>query len=224
MKLSIIIPWHDNGCEWRRKSFDWLRNRYAALLTDYEFVCGSTKNIDDDPHWNRAASRNALVEQSSGDTLLIADADTVFQLDQIERGIAQLLGGAPWVIPYCEERYYNLTADETALVWRCFPGAGIPEPTDPRQWDHKITSWAGLLLVPRAAFDAVGGYDERFKGWGYEDNAFKTALDRVVGPHRRTDGYALHLWHPAPDEECFGQPHIQHNRELFRMYEAGVLP
>lgn len=220
MKLSIVVPWFNSQCEWRQKSFAWLLSRYAGLLGDYELVYG-----DPDRNQNRAAARNALVAQTDGDLLLIADADTVFQFDQIVRGVNAIVGsGASWVIPYDEERYYNLTADETALVWRSPTDAGVPEPSDPRQWDHKITSWAGLLLVPRAAFDAVGGYDERFQGWGFEDNAFRAALDRIVGPFTRTSGYALHLWHPAPEDQCFGQPHIHENRDLFRMYEAGVLP
>lgn len=220
MKLSIIVPWRNIGDPWRWQSWKWLRQRYERLLPETELVYGS----DDSEPFNRSSTRNHLVERSEGDILLIADADTVFHRDQIEVAISKILSGASWVIPYSEQRYYNVTAEETALIWASPFESTIPELTDSSQWDHKITSWAGLLLVTRESFDKVGGYDERFQGWGYEDNAFRAALDHRVGPHARVDSYALHLWHPAPEEECFGQPNIEANRELYRLYEAGALP
>lgn len=218
--LSVIIPWRNSGDQWRRQSWDWLLQRYQRLLPEADIFCGH----DDSEPFNRSSTRNYLVDKSDGDILLIADADTVFHREQIEVGIRKILNGASWVIPYAENRYYNVTADETALIWASPFESTIPELTDSSQWDHKITSWAGLLLVTREAFDLVGGYDPRFVGWGYEDNAFRAALDHRVGPHARVDSYALHLWHPAPEDQCFGQPHINANRELYRLYETGALP
>jgi predicted glycosyltransferase involved in capsule biosynthesis len=97
------------------------------------------------------------------------------------------------------------------------------EPLNPEQWIHKITSWAGLLVLSREAWEKVGGYDEAFIGWGYEDNAFQASLDRRVGHFDRVDGFVVHLWHPAPVEECFGQPHIKDNQARYEKYRRGRL-
>lgn len=219
--LSIIVPWKNNGDVWRRRSWEWLKQRYGHLLPEAELIFGH----DTSEPFNRSSTRNFLVDKSDSDILLIADADTVFHRDQIVTGVRKILSGASWVIPYAEDRYYNVSADETAFICTHAPvDSAVPELTDASQWDHKITSWAGLLLVTREAFDKVGGYDERFQGWGYEDNAFRAALDHRVGPHARVDSYALHLWHPAPEDQCFGQPNIQANRDLYRLYETGQLP
>ena len=51
-------------------------------------------------------------------------------------------------------------------------------------------------IMPREAFEAVGGWDERFRGWGGEDYAFARALDTLWGPHKNTANDILHLWHP----------------------------
>lgn len=217
MKISVIVPWKDTGDIHRRRSWEWLRLRYENLLSysfDVELVYGSNQS---EP-FSRGGSRNHLVKLSTADTLLIADADTVFNEDQIKDGVGLLEQGAPWVIPYDRGRYYNLTRQASADVVVKDPKRTIPEPTNSEEWDHKLDSWAGLLLMTRSAFEKVGGYDERFIGWGYEDNAFRAAMDSVVGSHQRTSHYALHLWHPAIETDNFGQPFIHHNRALYQSY------
>lgn len=217
MTLSVIIPWNDSSDRWRARSFDWVVERYRALLPDAEM------NIGHSEPFNRGAARNSAVEQSTGDVLLIADADMVLQPAALQLGLQAIARGCAWVVLYQLGRYYNLTELESARIMAFAPDLEIREPQDAQRWDHKIDSWAGLLLVPREAFDKVGGYDEHFVGWGYEDNAFRAALDRKVGAHERVDGFALHLWHPAPDSDTFGHPDIATNRERARRYEAGDL-
>ena len=51
-------------------------------------------------------------------------------------------------------------------------------------------------------FDAIGGMDERIRGWGGEDTMFTWAMDRVVGPHRKlTSGVVMSLWHARPRDQ-----------------------
>jgi hypothetical protein len=40
-------------------------------------------------------------------------------------------------------------------------------------------SWSCFIVFPRPVFDDLGGFDERFKGWGFEDMA--CAVDRRRG-------------------------------------------
>lgn len=235
--LSVLMP--AGGAietdEWRQRSFKWIVARYEALLPDAELCFGNSEHTP----YNRSAARNDAFAQSSGDMLLVADADTVFNVAQIVRAITLIReAGAAWVIPYDGAdrhpdrrgigRYYNLSQRATVfLIENADPGQHVEEPNHPEAWDHKITSWAGLLMLPRSAWEAVGGYDESFTGWGYEDNAFRAALDHRVGPYARVKGeagYVMHAWHPAPEEDCFGQPDIQANRELCAKYEKGLLP
>jgi hypothetical protein len=54
----------------------------------------------------------------------------------------------------------------------------------------------GTMAISRSAYDAIGGYDESFYGWGGHDTDFwERALTRRVDPY----GYLpiLHLWHAA---------------------------
>lgn len=223
-QLSILMP--IGGAiatdPWRGRAFEWLQARYEALLPDAELVLGTS----DVSPFSRSAARNDAFSRSSGDVLLVADADIVFHPAQVRAGLALIDAGAPWTICYRAARgYFVLTAEATMRILALPPDAEIPEPTSPDDWTWADLSWAGLLLVPRAAWETVGGYDARFTGFGYEDNAFRFALDNRVGAHARVETeYVLHLHHERTHEDNFGQPYIEHNRELCRQYELGLLP
>lgn len=213
MDLSVLIPYGGDE-EWRDRNFNWLLRRYGDLLPGAQIVIGSSEEP-----FNRGEARNRAFSQCSADTLLIADADTLFHVDQIEAAIQMLKWRRTWVIPYTW--YYNLSREVTNSILNLDPTETIMEPTSPASYEHKVESWAGLLVMSRIAFETVGGYDERFQGWGYEDNAFRLAMDTLWGQHERVAwGYCLHLWHPAAEEDRFGQPHIYENRARFRDYEA----
>lgn len=57
-------------------------------------------------------------------------------------------------------------------------------------------SQGGSTLIRKKTYEAIGGHDERFFGWGGEDLEF---LERLRTRHLFRGGYmpALHLWHVA---------------------------
>lgn len=63
----------------------------------------------------------------------------------------------------------------------------------------------GCVAISRACFEEVGGFDESYVGWGYEDLDFATRCNRLW-PNRRVSGPVFHLWHgdrrtdDAPDD------------------------
>lgn len=52
----------------------------------------------------------------------------------------------------------------------------------------------GCVAISRDCFDEVGGFDQRFVGWGYEDIEFAQRCG-VRWPLRRVSGVLEHLWH-----------------------------
>ena len=74
-------------------------------------------------------------------------------------------------------------------------------------------------------WETVGGFDESFIGWGYEDDAFRAALDVMVGKSLRLRGCNLyHMWHPVSPTDGFESPTIQHNRKLYSQYKRAKSP
>jgi hypothetical protein len=60
-------------------------------------------------------------------------------------------------------------------------------------------SWSCCMVIPRAVWDDLGGFDERFRGWGFEDMALQSIVVGLYG-HERIDGDVYHLWHPRSEE------------------------
>jgi predicted glycosyltransferase involved in capsule biosynthesis len=175
---------------------------------------------------NRAAARNDAFKKSTGDILIINDADTFCNQSVLDLAVDMVNEDArTWVIPF--DVYYNLTQDFTDELLDG-PEIHTPLPSEV-QYDHRIThvehppegSVAGVLVVPRAAYEATDGYDERFKGWGYEDDSQAWKWDHEWYPHKRLAGPCYHLWHPPAVDGDFKNPHIDENRRLFKEIKRG---
>lgn len=211
MNFSVLIPYRPTH-RIRAKSFEWLLRRYKKHFPNVQIcVADSTEE-----EFNRSQARNLAYRDAEHDMLLIADADTVPEPLFILRAIDMVIDGAPWAIPY--DTYYNLGVDATIRTLKQWPDEAVV--FDDSECEHIIQSTAGMLVVPRAAWEEVDGYDEHFTGWGYEDNAFQLCLDTLVGKHVKVDGgRGIHLWHPAPETVRFDQPNIAHNRQLYEQYK-----
>lgn len=55
---------------------------------------------------------------------------------------------------------------------------------------------APACYLKRDAFQHLGAWDERFTGWGGEDDAFSYLIERARMPVAQLQGSAVHLWHP----------------------------
>lgn len=204
--FSVAVPWRPDDGGPRDRIWSWISRRWEALFPEAEIVSADS---GDEP-FSRGKSLNFAVLDCTEDLIVIADADTVPDPVWVRRGLALVRAGAPWVICYDEGRYYNATAEWTAKILSRGPGCLVAEPAEGR-YEHKITAWSGMLVVRR---DQFRPFDPRFVGWGYEDNAFMTVMDREIGPHQRVPGYVVHLWHPEGPR--FDQPHIAHNRTILQ--------
>jgi hypothetical protein len=214
VNVSILIPFRgDNGP--RSRLFGWVCERWTRTFPEAELVIGDSSRPG---LFNRAEARNRAFKASTGDLLVIADADTIIRVSQVQTALTLVDAGVPWVLPY--DIYYNLTELYTEALLEDEPDSVLIEPFE---WDHKIESWAGVLVLPREAFDAVDGYDERFVSWGGEDNAFQHSLDVVWGQHQRISGFVCHLWHPRGDAD-FSNPDWPKNQQLLNRYRSASTP
>lgn len=206
----------------RDRAYKWVEERWfqwmASSLPIEEIIVIGDHGGRGDP-FSRGVARNRAFSAAVGDAIIIADADTFVPLKSIVTALVHLDNGAPWVLPY--DVYWNLDQATTERVLRHSPSHFSMDGIF--QYEHRIEgSTAGTLIMRPAAFQAVGGYDERFVGWGYEDNAFALALDTLVGPHATVQGSAYHLWHPRNEGDNFSQPFIDPNRALYERYRLAA--
>jgi len=161
--------------------------------------------------FNAAAARNrAAALAGTWDVGIFADADTVpGDGEDIKRAVMLAHERKRFVRPY--KQYIQLSEEATDRWLRDGPhedgwkvlGASVPE--------------GGLAIVPRSLFDAVGGYDERFVGWGWEDTAFAQAC-RVTRGFHQTGGQVFHFWHPITPDRNTSDPQFLANRALGQRY------
>lgn len=208
---SLIVPWRA-GDPRREEIWDWCKRFWAVHYPELELI-----EVDDGQEpFSRGGSRNLGAEMAKGDILVFADADT---LVGHVHGAIELAEKGWWCFAYPAGMYCALTEEATDKLLTTDPGEHLMEPVQ-EQCRQRITSYGGVLVVPREAFDAAGGYDPRFVGYGFEDNAIMFALDTMWKPHERATGWATAFEHPHIEEERFQQPHIHENKALCERYEA----
>jgi hypothetical protein len=198
-KLSVLMAWTDRGDGWRRDVKDWVERYWRTHLPEAEFVLGSDGGRE---LFNRSACFNDAAARSSGDVLFTLDADCVLDPAVIRQAATAVTDHRVWAVPWYTN--YRLTEERTSQIIAEDPERfDPPDPPGIRWFDGREAGigmrFAGFCeVIPRAAWELVGGMDERFEGWGSEDIGMMLALDTLWGPHIVPRSGALHLWHERP--------------------------
>lgn len=229
-KTAILIPYRQ-GDSWRQKAWGfvrcWYENLGDVMDEDVELIA-----MDGEPGpFNRSAAINAAAKaavralddadtrSNRTDVYLIADADTFVDLDQCAVAIETARETGRLVHGFSS--WHGLSAEGSRFVYN---GGEIGKDWTRNHWRKMApeTYWEPLsscLAVPRTLFDAVGGFDERFQGWGYEDRAFFYACRTLGGLTLRVPGPAYHLWHSPASERTTAVNPRSANRQLCARYE-----
>jgi Glycosyl transferase family 2 len=206
--VSIIIPFEPRGGV-REENYRWLLKFYSRHLPCAQIV---TSGWPDQP-FNKSAAINQGFAMSTGDVIVILDADALMNPDDLLDAVAEVRlardeGRHLWVMPY--RRLYRLVEwrcryildyfDPKHIAWRDLDLGDRPlyfEYDNHEYISHGHPFGAMVQVVPCEAFLAVGGWDVRFAGWGGEDVSQARALDTLYGHHRALDHPVYHLWHPS---------------------------
>jgi hypothetical protein len=148
----------------------------------------------------RAAALNQAIRDSTGTVIIQADADSLVPPETLRQAInlATLADGL--VVPH--SRYLYLTEAATGEVY----AGRDPFTCGPDDCDESGAGGVGNVTVfSRTTWEACGGYDERFGGWGGDDGCFAVAAEAFTGrPTRRLVGDVVHCWHPRPAASIVG--------------------
>jgi glycosyltransferase involved in cell wall biosynthesis len=204
--ISIIIPFRAPKHDLQRtRNLDWVLRYWSAQLPGAELIVSD----DDDPSrpFSKSAAINRGFARSRGDILVLVDADGYIDADAIihcakEIRKEEARGRRLWFVPY--RKFYRLNEGASRLLLESDPANPymFSYPPDPEciqgDADPNVGHWYGAMaqILSRAAFHMVGGWDERFRGWGGEDHAAMRATDTLYWHHKSLPDQVLHLWHP----------------------------
>lgn len=216
MKLSIVIPYRNTKKDPMRSN-----NYYTVLGWFYRIfpkaeTVVSTDNLDGP--FSRSRAINDGVECSSGDTIIICDADLITPKPNYETAI-DLLDLHPFVIPF--GKVYHLFLRTTEKVWtgdQQINFAEFRQNINVQQIiDIQNSKLAGgTCVITREFFDKMGGYDPRFIGWGWEDTEFCYRVKDRLGDYPILADKSI--YHLAHDRE----PYVDDNYFLARETEERI--
>lgn len=172
--------------------------------------------------FNKSWGFNVAFRHARTGLLAFGDADVVLPEAQLQQAVDLCQNRVVAVNPY--RRLIDLSEAETQqLIASQFDW----QPERPLEQQNRegigerVVFCGGLFFIRRDAFIHLGGWDERFRGWGGEDDAMTYKLERARLPALELDDQpALHLWHPRPQQDTFGQPHYGANTSLLGEYRA----
>lgn len=226
--ISLLVPFKANKDDHRVRVWDWLRKHWSYELPGAEVVIGHS----DSTPFCKTAAVNEAARNAHGDIFIIMDADCYISTNVILQNAAKMRDSEwpLWFIPY--RRFFRLTEEYTLQIIASDPQHPLipPNPPDASIVESRERSmfghWFGALIqmMPREAFELVGGMDERFLGWGGEDVSFARAVDTLYGRHKTSNNPVYHLWHDKigatyETRLWFNQPNPMANNALSLKYD-----
>jgi GT2 family glycosyltransferase len=148
--------------------------------------------------FNKSWAVNVGFRHSAGghEVVCVLDADALPDRDFVRRNIGRFRQpGVQAFQPFQDVLCLDAASSEVALAQRLLHGAPDPD----RSWlrGFILRRPPGLCLWLRSTiFEAIGGMDERYEGWGGEDRDFALRISANAALDRHDDPI-LHLWHPS---------------------------
>lgn len=184
----------------------------SAIAKEYAARCPDRIQYRTHPdHENRgmSASRNLGIRATDGPLLAFLDADDVWLPRRLEAHVNLLTSMPPVDMVYGPTKFwYSWTGREADRDRDYSPPLGLPvrEPIDPPTILRRFLETGGhilpgtcSLLVRRSTVEAVGGFEEEFRG-SYEDQVF---LAKITAHHRvAVTDECLDLYRQHPDSWC----------------------
>lgn len=196
--VVVCIPWRPGPG--RQAAFDrvmgWYEEHgYRVQLAD----------SDERLPFNLSQARNLAVglgRQHGAKSLVIADADTIPDERALRSAARRALSQYRVFYPFTEYRYLKPGSESVPNL----ANAGLV-----REFHQSV---GGVVVCNIKTFDEVGGFDERFTQWGYEDNAFMLAAECLIGIER-IEGTVYAFGHEADRDLSTDNP----GRARVRLYQ-----
>lgn len=143
--------------------------------------------------YSRSLGFNQGFNVSNTDYVILADADCLLDvnfLNNIDNYYAEF--NSFFVIPYTNPVYYLSKEETESFILNNEDNLGN---NSNRKLESLKNASGGIGILSSDNYYRVGGFDERFKGWGVEDDAFHNKCLAFKLSSKRLDGQMIHLYH-----------------------------
>lgn len=205
--VVILVPRRADGGQ-RDRLWTYTRAVWAEFFPDWPIIEGT----HDAGPFNRSAAVNRAAEAAGDwDIALIIDADVLPDPAGVMDAVNTAALGRP---ASAFNVRHNLDRRGTEMIMKGYTGSWKKFVND----RHPLCI-SGAFAIDRKLWDKVGGFDELFVGWGFEDTAFLIACETISGQalfQARADIW--HLFHQRSPEHNHRLPNFQANRTRREAY------
>jgi N-terminal domain of galactosyltransferase len=148
--------------------------------------------------FNLAQARNDAVRRVEAEVVIVSDADTIPDIGSVVAAIER--PGVTW--PFTKYRHIPVEYVDR------------PDLMSARVDQEYYGSVGGIFVARRETYWQLGGMDERFTQWGYEDSAFHLVA-KTLSTVNRLPGIVFSFNHSANRDMTDGNP----NKHRYHLYE-----
>lgn len=192
MKIGIVIPWREQPS--RVAPFKMVTAWYEKHFPEAKIYLADAPG----DKWKMSASRNLgvrMAEEDGCDIIILNDADTLPELQPVLASINQAYVDGYIHNPYNEYRLLSHTVTDKFLNGEYASIFDCP-------FTNVEYSSAGTWIFAPETWWSIGGGDENFHGWGWEDTALEHAHKIVKGiPFKKHAGSVVALEHEWADKK-----------------------
>lgn len=204
MKIGVVIPWREQPS--RIKPFKEVLKWYEENLPEAKVYLADRPG----PVWHPSGTRNdgvRMAESDGCDVIVMNDADTIPEIKSLRQAIGQAS-----VDNLIHTGYNQFKLLEDKGTEQYFDGNRI----ELCSGSYYNQACFGINIFTPAAWWAVGGMDEKFKGWGYEDTSMQTAHRVIHGKYFvRHNGTGYGLGHAKQSKT---DVNFNNNKTLYEEY------
>lgn len=192
VKTVVAIPYRE--ADERRKE---LFNFTAQWLADKHEGWSVHVGASPDGPFNRGAAINDAVRQADNwDIAVVHDADNICDPATLRFAVHLAVETGKVIYPFETYTYLDEYTSNRLMRDGCWFIAPEQHPAHGYRSTVRHHHYSGIQVIPRTAWDAVGGYIE-LTGWGAEDAIMNTVFEAFTPGVHWTNGGAYHLWHKA---------------------------
>lgn len=234
--VSILIPFRASD-ESRIKNLRAVVAHFTALLPSAEILIAEQdvesqiEGIPEFDHCHKylAASDtdfhkskllNSLAAKAREPLLLMCDADIILSESGLMRSLQAVSTELDFVRPFADLIDLDSAQTVAYLQHGYLPDAAKHgESTNRTHFGEQLCLAGGAFIIRNDVYQQLGGFDERFIGWGGEDNAFSLLVESKVSKSAiLRQGTAWHLWHPRANS--MGSEQYRRNVSLLRKLQS----
>lgn len=166
-----------------------------------------------DGPFNRSAATNDAHRQAGPrDAYLVIDSDIIADPAAV-RSIVQVAVDRG-CMAVSHKRRVMLSQQMTDRILDGYVGSW--EARGQKVWTDSCSC---CIAVSSTLWDQIGGFDEGYVGWGYEDSAFGALAIHHGGPIHFEPSTLFHLWHPeSPDAARKSPVRLANEQRLRRLH------